>query len=107
MRNWNVNPRKMCGKHLRGEHCECHMFIGTIKKKKKLNGYIDKGLVEVHNIAKRHDQLAVEMLRRGYKHATRILAKDKKLLYKAGEIDSSKNILELCRRCRDCRKLLK
>jgi len=104
MRMWNVNPKLMCRNHLLGEHLECHMFIGTIIQNKSLSGYIEKGLVEVHNIIKRHDRLVFEMNKRGYNHKSPI---KKVKLWKEGKIDKEKNLKELSRRCLECRKLIK
>ena len=68
MRMWNVNARKMCRNHLLGEHVECHMFFSNIKNKKNISGYLKNGLIETHNLKKRHNILSKELLRRGYKH---------------------------------------
>lgn len=100
MRMWNVNPKLMCRRHLLGEHLEAHMFIGCIKRNKSLKGYINKGLVEVHNIIKRHNILVGEMNDRGYKHKTPI---HNIKLYAAGNVDVQSNLRELVRRCPDCK----
>jgi len=68
MRMWNVNHKFLCRQHLLGEHVEMHMFVGCIKMHTNIQGYIDKGLVEVFYIKTRHDNLVKEMLSRGYKH---------------------------------------
>lgn len=99
MRMWNVDPRFLCRKHLLGEHVEMHMFAGTKKSKK---GYIDKGLVEVHNIKFRHDQLVEEMRSRGMNHKTPILKEFN--TFRIGKVDSEQNIKELHRRCKECRE---
>ena len=65
---WMIDPTMLCRKHLLGEHVELHMFIGTINKNKKLNGYRENGLVEVHNIKSRHAELVSEMKSRGMNH---------------------------------------
>lgn len=67
---WNVDVTKLCSWHLLGEHLEMHMFIGTIKAGKSIQGYIDKGLVNPNHIEKRHDELAAELLRRNYNHSS-------------------------------------
>ena len=72
MRMWLVNPKHMCQKHLCGEHVEMHMFIGCLIRDKNIDGYIQKGLVEIHNIVKRHNALAREMKKRGMKHKSPI-----------------------------------
>lgn len=68
MRMWMVDPMILCRQHLMGEHNETHAFIGTIRKQKKLDGYIKNNSLELKSILKRHDDLANEMLRRGYNH---------------------------------------
>ena len=45
MRQWMCDPRFMCNKHLFGEHVEHHMFIGTLERKKSINGYIRNDLL--------------------------------------------------------------
>jgi hypothetical protein len=102
MRQWNVNPEFLCTKHLLGEHVEQHMFIGCWCKGTSLTGYIDKGLVEIHNIIKRHDELANEMLRRGMIHKSPLngeITGDE-----IGCVDAEQNIKELKRRCKKCRE---
>lgn len=64
MRQWMINPIILCDKHLLGEHVEHHMFIGTFKKKLKINGYIQNNLVEPMSIIPRHNILAWELIRR-------------------------------------------
>jgi hypothetical protein len=39
MRQWLVDPKKMCRQHLLGEHCEHHMMLGSIRKKKNIDGF--------------------------------------------------------------------
>ena len=97
-----INPRTMCRNHLLGEHVECHMFVGTIKRRKSIRGYLEKGLLEIHNIQDRHDELAEEMQRRGYKHNSPI---DFVYKRKAGKINPEQNAVELFNRCTECRKL--
>ena len=65
-----VDPKIMCVKHLNGEHLECHMFVSSILKKKKLNGFLTNNELEPLSIVTRHDDLAAEMIRRGINHKT-------------------------------------
>lgn len=99
MRMWNIDPSKMCIRHLLGEHVEMHMFVGTINKDKSIKGYIDKGLVEVHNISNRHNELAFELLKRQAIHKSPL---PQFKSYKAGYVDIKKNLRELSRRCVNC-----
>lgn len=103
---WKVNPKKMCRQHLLGEHVEMHMFAGSIMKGLSLGGYVKTGLVEVKSIQKRHDDLAKEMTRRGFVHKSP-LPKGFLKKYKGpnGDVCSKKNLIELKRRCEECRKL--
>ena len=100
MRMWKLDPKLMCDKHLLGEHNEMHMFVGCILKGKSIAGYISGGLVEVHHIRQRHDELAREMERRGFRHLS-ILPEFPEFI--AGNIDVDKNTVELRRMCRYCR----
>lgn len=68
MRMWNVNPALMCRNHLLGEHKEIHMFIGALKKRKNLQGFYEKNLLNPLLINLRHEMLVSEMEKRGYKH---------------------------------------
>lgn len=108
MRMWNVDPSIMCRKHLLGEHLELHMFMGCIKKGKSIDGYIKKGLVELDNIIPRHDELAKEMINRGYKHNSRMPPVVINPLYLRfhdnGYIENKKSLEELLSRCRECRE---
>ena len=104
MRMWNVDPRLLCRQHLLGEHLEMHMFQGEVRKGVSLKGYIRKGLVEVHNIRKRHDILSEELLRRGYKHNSPMYPAP---FYKAGAVDQATSIRELCSRCTRCKENIK
>ncbi len=96
---WKVDVKKMCRKHLLGEHVEMHMFFGTIKAKKSLKGYLEKGLVETQHIYKRHEELANELVRRGYNHKSNM---EKFNIEPKGKINVEENIKELHRRCHSC-----
>ncbi len=105
MRMWMVNPRIMCRQHLLGEHVEIHMFIGTINRNKSIKGYLDKGLLEIHNLFSRHTNLVAEMKHRGYNHCSNIDRKWK-IAEKRGSIDREKSLRELINRCSKCKKIL-
>jgi hypothetical protein len=104
MRVWKINSKKMCRKHLLGEHVECHMFVGSLNKKKSIEGHIKKGQIEVHNLKLRHEQLARELTRRGYSHKSPL---KKFKLIKVGKINIKENYKELSKRCKECRSLIK
>jgi len=97
-----ANPRVMCRQHLLGEHAEIHMFIGAISRGKSVKGYLQNGLLEVHNLYDRHEELVEEMKRRGYMHCSDL---DEKWRFaeKRGVIDRKKSFNELVRRCSRCK----
>lgn len=101
MRMWNVEASGMCSKHLLGEHVEMHMFVGTLNKNKSIEGYINKGLVEVHNIRKRHNNLVREMKARGMNHRSPLPGFK---TTKKGKVNVHKNKEDLINRCKECKK---
>ena len=100
MRMWNVDVKKMCNKHLLGEHVEMHMCVGGLDRGKSIKGFVERGLMEVHNVSKRHDKLAKEMKRRGMNHKSPLRFKG----FKAGKVDVARSEKELMKRCSECRK---
>lgn len=108
MRMWLVNPKIMCRKHLLGEHVEMHMFLGALKKNKKIDGYLDKNLFEPTALWWRHHHLALEMTERGYNHNSEmygvfdaILALPEKKINK--KINREAALRDLVDRCPECR----
>ena len=63
-----VEPRCLCRQHLLGEHNELHKLVGCLRKGRSIEGYLEKGLVELHSIRTRHAALVKEMKRRNYRH---------------------------------------
>lgn len=110
MRMWMCDPRGMCRKHLLGEHVEQHMFLGHLKKKRGIDGYIRENCLEMISIHRRHEELAAEMIRRGYNHKSPINFDDMVCVYNYDQhyrditVDREKALNELTRRCSDCRK---
>ncbi len=101
---WKVPPKFLCNQHLLGEHLEMHMFASAVKEKKKIDGYLRNGLVEVHNIKKRHEELVSEMLRRGMHHYSPL---PKFRAYHAGKVDVKNSLRVLAKRCKECRRRMK
>jgi len=80
-----VKPKYMCGAHLRGEHAEIHMFIGALKKQKRMDGFIEEDCLEIISIIGRHKKLAAELNRRsksGNSHKSWNLPRTWNQLYK-------------------------
>ncbi|MEJ5326858.1 MAG: pyrimidine dimer DNA glycosylase/endonuclease V [Candidatus Bathyarchaeia archaeon] len=103
MRMWMVDPKIMCTNHLLGEHSEIHLFVWNIDAGHSVKGYIDKGLLEIHNLYHRHEELAQELRRRGYQHNSELNTKWR-LAKNAGSVDKRQSLKELIRRCAKCRE---
>ena len=101
MRDWKINPKILCTKHLMGNHVELHMFVGTLNKGVSIQGYLDKGLIEVHNIKKRHEELVKEIESRGFKHNSPLVDFKE---FIAGEINIEENVKDLINRCPECKR---
>lgn len=98
-----VDPALLCRKHLLGEHVECHMFRGSLRKGTSLRGFLDTGLLDSRLLARRHDQLAKEMQRRGYRHLSP-LPRDFDARAAISDVDSTAAMRELASRCDECRQ---
>ena len=107
MRQWMVDPRIMCRKHLLGEHVEHHMFVATLNRRRNVFGFLDLNLLEPRSLAKRHRELVAEMKSRGYNHQSPL--KKATITYLSREdrnikIDRAASLKELLRRCPECRR---
>ncbi|MGB9926584.1 MAG: pyrimidine dimer DNA glycosylase/endonuclease V [Candidatus Bathyarchaeales archaeon] len=98
-----VDSRIMCRNHLLGEHSEIHLFVWNIDAGHSVRGYIDKGLLEIHNLYNRHEELARELRGRRYGHNSELDAKWK-MAKKEGSIDRQKSLRDLIERCTKCRE---
>lgn len=108
MRQWMVDPATLCRKHLLGEHVEHHMFVGSFAKGVRAGKYVSENLLEFTSLQSRHDELVVEMDRRGYNHDSplqtippcpQISDAEKRV-----KIDRKSARVELHRRCPECRE---
>lgn len=71
MRVWDVDPKKLCRKHLLGEHREIHALFTILHEDR--TGYRSHPETirwegKLPALAGRHDRVVEEMLRRGYNH---------------------------------------
>ena len=110
MRMWLCDPKIMCQKHLCGEHLEMHMFLGSLKKGKKIDGYIANNLFEPRSLLQRHEDLADEMIERGYNHKSYMKEEDCSYILDLSiekqywEIDKDAALKDLLDRCPECCK---
>jgi hypothetical protein len=75
------------------------MFVGCLNKNKSVKGYLDKGLLEIHNIRKRHNELVKEMKKRKMNHKSELLNYK---MQKLGKINIKLNEKDLFNRCKVC-----
>lgn len=71
MRIWDISPKKLCNRHLFGEHRELHAIWSILINNKK--GYSQhpetkRWVGKQAALFTRHERLVKEILGRGYKH---------------------------------------
>jgi len=108
---WMVDPKVLCQKHLCGEHVELHMFVGTLRKKISVAGYIKNNLLQPRYIFQRHEELATEMVRREMNHKSEMRETDPDIFhlpieFQYWEINKDSAMNDLLSRCPECRKRL-
>ena len=110
MRMWMADPEILCKNHLLGEHCECHMFLGTLKKNKSIKGYIDNNLFQPLKLQERHDILKGEMIKRNMNHKSDLSVENEldylPERYRNYIIDRESSLKDLLGRCPRCNERL-
>ena len=108
MRMWGIDPSLLCKQHLLGEHGEIHKHRHNFVKKHKITKRISPVVqIEPENMQKRHDQLALEMIKRGYNHNSPYEQPDISYLKpeeRYAKIDKNISINDLIDRCPECTK---
>ncbi len=103
-----ISPKLLCRKHLLGEHGEIHKHRHNFVKHHRIDGRLSPiVLIEPASMKTRHDELAEEMLRRGYNHKSPYELPDLSYLPHAqrkAKADISYNLSDLSSRCEDCKK---
>lgn len=100
---WCIDPKLLCKSHLLGSHFEIHKMIGNLKYTGKWTlNLTNAGYLEPQNAQQRHDELAEEMLKRGYKHESPLIINGMKL--PVGHVDSDKSLSDLLSRCKECKR---
>lgn len=106
-RLWKIDPVKLCQQHLLGEHAELHQEVGTLLNHPHgeaiVRGHAEKGQVDTSLIQERHDELAVELQRRGLNHESPLDFND---TLGIGYVDVEANKIDLAERCEDCKELM-
>ncbi len=73
MRIWDIEPERLCRQHLLGEHRELHALWVILTEGKKgfaRHPETARWRGKLKALYKRHQALAAEMGRRGYRHNT-------------------------------------
>lgn len=96
---WCIDPKLLCRQHLLGEHNELHKLVGSIQAGHSIDGYVEREQVDTSRIQQRHDELAAELERRGYRHDSPLSYDD---ALEQGTVDSDANREELRQRCARC-----
>lgn len=104
-----VDPENLCRNHLLGEHNEIHKLLGGVLRHPYglaiLKGQAEDNNVDMQSLAARHDELVVEMKRRGYDHDDKQgwIVSGVAHFFPGTEISSNRNLVELAENCEDCR----
>lgn len=96
-----IDPKILCRKHLLGEHGEIHKHRHNFVKRHRMDGR--KGQIEPEAMESRHDDLAKEMLRRGYKHQSPFEQPDTSYLpeMRVNPEDALKDLITRCEECKE------
>jgi hypothetical protein len=108
MRMWMINPKKLCNKHLLGEHGEIHKHRHNFVKHHSISGRLSPVVqIEPASMKLRHDELAAEMTLRGMNHQSSYEQPsiDHLLLSEQeAKVDTQQSIQDLFNRCLDCKQ---
>jgi len=112
MRMWMVDPRVLCRKHLLGEHGEIHKHLPSFRKGHSVAGRMSPIVqIQLNALKSRHDDLAVEMIRRGYNHKSPLVDIPDLLKiygdYFYLKVDLIESVLDLYLRCEECKERIK
>lgn len=111
MRMWMINPQLLCRKHLLGEHGEIHKHRHNFVKQHRIDRRIDPIVqIEPSSMQSRHDELAKEMVRRGFNHNSPYEQPDISYLQphqKFAKVDINNSIKDLIIRCPECASNIK
>lgn len=109
MRMWMLDPKLLCDRHLLGEHGELHKHRPSFVKRHSIRGRIETPSgpqIEPKAMERRHDELAAEMLRRGFNHQSPFVQPSLAHLpenHRDARVDRVVSLEDLLRRCDRCR----
>ena len=107
MRQWMVDVKIMCRQHLIREYREHFTIVGALRKKKRMNGFVDHNCLELSKLQERFDELKAEMLRRGHKPVKQFEVPDTSYLSETirnAKVDREASLQDLLNQCEHCRK---
>ena len=106
MRMWMIAPEFLCRNHLLGEHNEIHKHKHVFEKHYSIKNRISPVVqIEPESMKKRHDELAKEMIRRGYNHKSDYVQPDLAYLNdieRYAKVNIEISINDLRKRCKLC-----
>lgn len=105
MRIWDINPKKLCNKHLFGEHRELHAIWSILVNNKK--GYRNhpetkRWAGKNKALFFRHEQLVKEIKRRRYNHSSPLDKKQASGKLKQDEFVNTKKEQRIILKHKDC-----
>jgi hypothetical protein len=102
MRMWMINPAMLCRNHLLGEHVEIHKHRHNFVAGHSIAGRRDQ--IDPARMGERHEALAAEMVRRGYRHESPYQQPDLSGYDLSGHgVDVAAARADLLARCGECR----
>ena len=103
-----INPKLLCRKHLLGEHGEIHKHRHNFVKHHSISKRVSPVVqIEPTSMKERHDQLAAEMLRRGFNHQSPYEQPDISYLpenERIAKVNLNVSMIDLTERCPVCAK---
>jgi len=105
MRIWDVNPKKLCNKHLVAEHGELHSLWSVIINNKKgfsRHPETTRWRGKLKALYERHEQLVKEVKRRGYNHSSPLNKKQASGKLKQDEFVNTKVEQRIILKHKDC-----
>jgi hypothetical protein len=106
MRMWMIEPHLLCRQHLLGEHYELHMLVGSLRKGRRIDGYLLRRFIDPSSIYTRHAALEKEIRSRGGNPQSPLNEKECRAFaewYGANPIDPGESMSALSSRCEACR----